>query len=564
MRARLVRRAVLGAAALAAGCHLIGGAGDYTIVDDAPAGGTTGVGGSPCAASGSCPDGSSCDGATVCASGHCVDGRCCDTPCDALCSACDVAGHEGECRPLDAATDPAMECAPGTCDGSGACVVGSFGWLLTFGSGSQTTFVTDVAVDAASTVVVGRFRDGVDFGAGVVTSAAGKHDGFIAKYRADRSSAWVKALGNGTQDLFVESVAIDSGGNVVVVGRFREPVDFGAGLVPSVAGAKYDAFVAKYSAEGSLMWLYSFGNGVHDQHANDVAVDDAGNVAIVGELKLAVDFGGGSTTSVSDKYDAYVVSYDPSGGFRWVNTFGNGVHDQHASAIEMDAAGSVLAVGRFKLSVDFGGGPTASVSDRYDAFLVKYTAAGGYQWSATFGNGTQDQHAEAVGVDSAGAALVGGRFKEPVDFGGGDVLPSGASYDAYLIKYDSEGGFAWSRTFGDGLIDQHATAVAVDLADHAIVAGRIEGGVDFGAGPVSSAGAAYDAYTAKYDRHGTLLWARTWGNGLEDQSAEGVAAGQSGEVVVAGQFRGIVDFGGGAVSSLSPTQDDGFVLGLAP
>lgn len=53
-----------------------------------------------------------------CASEHCVDGFCCDEPCGSVCKACDLAGLEGTCSPLQKwKNDPKDQ----SCDSLGGC-----------------------------------------------------------------------------------------------------------------------------------------------------------------------------------------------------------------------------------------------------------------------------------------------------------------------------------------------------------------------------------------------------------------------------------------------------------
>jgi MYXO-CTERM domain-containing protein len=68
--------------------------------------------------------GAVCDSSAICASGFCVDGVCCDVSCKGQCEACDVAGSEGVCSPVQGiphnmrpACDHAGDECGGQCDG---------------------------------------------------------------------------------------------------------------------------------------------------------------------------------------------------------------------------------------------------------------------------------------------------------------------------------------------------------------------------------------------------------------------------------------------------------------
>ncbi|MBI2388501.1 MAG: hypothetical protein HYV09_02690 [Deltaproteobacteria bacterium] len=69
------------------------------------------------------PPPKTCTSSTGCASGFCVDGYCCDRACGEQCYACDVAGREGFCSPVDGAPphgtrtvcSPYLNCTNGKC-----------------------------------------------------------------------------------------------------------------------------------------------------------------------------------------------------------------------------------------------------------------------------------------------------------------------------------------------------------------------------------------------------------------------------------------------------------------
>src|SRR5687767_4717270 len=81
-------------------------------------------------------NGATCSSDEVCSSAICVEGRCCDARCDGLCTACNIAGSEGQCVPVPAGEDPRNQCEPqpsepcgrdGTCNGRGSCRLQAMG-----------------------------------------------------------------------------------------------------------------------------------------------------------------------------------------------------------------------------------------------------------------------------------------------------------------------------------------------------------------------------------------------------------------------------------------------------
>jgi hypothetical protein len=103
----------------------------------------------------------------------------------------------------------------------------------------------------------------------------------------------------------------------------------------------------------------------------------------------------------------------------------------------------------------------------------------------------------------------------------------------------------WSKRFGNDST-QAANAVAVDASGAAIIAGYFRGLVDFGGGELASAG-GWDIFVAKFGSNGAHLWSKRFGDG-DYQSFCSVAVDASGNAIVTGFFRGAVDFGGGALT----------------
>src|SRR5262249_23161628 len=125
-------------------------------------------------------------------------------------------------------------------------------------------------------VVVGYFEGtvkNVNTG-GNSTTSSGPNDVYLAKYSASGSLSWFKKIGGVGSDLG-SSVAIDSTGDIVVVGTCSVDVNFGNGNTTSQS--LNDGFLAKYSPDGqTLRWVQRFTPITQANHAvyiDRVAVD---------------------------------------------------------------------------------------------------------------------------------------------------------------------------------------------------------------------------------------------------------------------------------------------------
>src|SRR3989442_12049361 len=102
---------------------------------------------------------------------------------------------------------------------------------------------------------------------------------------------WSKCLGGDLGGGAGRAVAVDANGNVLVTGKFSGTIDFGTGPLTS-AGAT-DIFLAKYSAAGDPIWSKAFGGALNDS-GNGVAVDSGGNVVLIGTASGGAGFCGGA------------------------------------------------------------------------------------------------------------------------------------------------------------------------------------------------------------------------------------------------------------------------------
>jgi hypothetical protein len=267
-----------------------------------------------------------------------------------------------------------------------------------------------------------------------------------------------------------------------------------------------------------------------------------------------VDFGGGPLTSAGG-YDVFVAKFDAAGNHLWSRRFGDAL-DQHADAVTVDGSDNVIVTGDFGGTVDFGGGQLTSAGN-LDIFVAEFDGGGNHLWSRRLGN-NYSEFAYGVAADGSGNVILTGSFEGAVDFGGGDLTSAGDS-DIFVAKFDAAGNHLWSRRFGDAS-GQGAYAVAIDGSDNVIVTGSFSGAVDFGGGPLTSAGSE-DVFVAKFNSAGSHLWSQGFGD-TYSQRAVAVAIDGSESVLLTGFNSGIVDFGGGPITTAG--SNDIFVVKFDP
>jgi uncharacterized protein (AIM24 family) len=188
------------------------------------------------------------------------------------------------------------------------------------------------------------------------------------------------------------------------------------------------------------------------------------------------------------------------------------------------------------------GGGPLKASGGFDILLAKFSPQGKHLWSKRFGDSAFFQEAKAVAVDSTGNIYIAGQLDGTADFGGGVLVAAGKD-DVFVAKFDSNGGYLWAKRYGDIDSGQYAHAMTVDAAGDVVVAGEFSGTVDFGDGALVATG-GHDAFLTKLHANGDHVWSKRYG-GAAITTAEAVRTDAAGNIVLTGSFGATVDFSAG-------------------
>ncbi|MEZ4939957.1 MAG: hypothetical protein R3D58_03755 [Saprospiraceae bacterium] len=204
----------------------------------------------------------------------------------------------------------------------------------------------------------------------------GGQDIFLAKYNPEGRLLWVRQAGSAVRDGHESgtSVVVDHQGNVLLTGYFEDRARF-ENQTRSSRG-RHDFFVAKYSAEGALLWVNTYG-GQQNDRSSALCLDKTGNAFCIGQFTGQANFDRLTRTS-NGKVDMFVLKLDADGGFQWMQQAGgdsNEWNSDSALGIAMDKSNRLVITGFFSGTMQLGN-QTLSSAGREDMFLLFFDTSG--------------------------------------------------------------------------------------------------------------------------------------------------------------------------------------------
>lgn len=268
---------------------------------------------------------------------------------------------------------------------------GIFQWAEKYnGTGNNQDIATKIIYRSGALYVTGRSRS---------TSSSLSADYLTIKYNLSGDSLWVSRY-NGPADNYDEpsSMFVDSQGNIYVTGSSQN-----AGTSTSS-----DYTTIKYNSSGDSVWVRRYDGDVNGQdNANDIIVDDSGNVYVAG-------------TSAGTFLDILTVKYNSSGDQQWAERY-------HGPFNTSNDYGYSIALGSGGFIYISGGSNESSISTT-DIITLKYNASGELQWKKTFnGGGNSGDMAYHNYIDDSENIYVCGNSTE-------------GSLDYVTIKYEKSTG----------------------------------------------------------------------------------------------------------------------------
>jgi hypothetical protein len=367
----------------------------------------------------------------------------------------------------------------------------------------------------------------------------GNKDVFVAKLDSSGSGLIYSTYIGGANDDEAKRMALDTNGNVYLVGTTESsnfPVT--AGVLDVSLGGMSDAFILKMNAAGTSLIYSTFLGGSGIERGSGITINESGNAFLTGQTS-SVDF---PTTpaaydvSHNDGLDAFVTKLNPAGTALVYSTYlggstGESTHSDGGSAIAVDKNGNAYVLGGTNSS-DFPTTPGAYKRNRGDLydyfseiFVTKLNATGSALiYSTYFGNYESDSGEEIV-VDGFGNVTFTGTMETGTNFA--FVAKLDASGSDLIYEKDMIG----TTGYGDA-----GCGLAIDSNGTPYIAGVTENS-DFPTTPDAydtSFGGGRDLFIAKLDSMGKTILYSTFFGSADDEIAWRLALDESNVAYITG------------------------------
>ncbi len=278
--------------------------------------------------------------------------------------------------------------------------------------GSFGDYGSSVAVDATGNVYVAGIATSPDLpmAGAIQPQPGGLVDAYVAKIDPSGNRLVYSTYLGGIGIEGASSMAVDSAGNVYLTGLTSSPNFRTANaLQASHGGGLFDAFVAKLNPSGTELVYSTYLGGRGEDRAFRIAADTAGNAYVVGDTDSTnFPVANAAQRSNGGSADAFVAKLNASGSQLVYSTYLGGSGIDGATAIAVDAAGSVYVAG-FTASANF---PTVNplqqvFGGRYDGFVAKLSLSGSTLDYSTYLGGSGIDSAFGVAADSTSAYVMG-------------------------------------------------------------------------------------------------------------------------------------------------------------
>ncbi|MGB0431986.1 MAG: SBBP repeat-containing protein, partial [Bacteroidia bacterium] len=408
---------------------------------------------------------------------------------------------------------------------------------------SANIYITGKTNSTANVATTGSHQD----------TLGGSTDAFVAKFSPELDKLlWATYFGGADEDIGFD-IALDNKMCVYITGVTKSDSGFAtSGAHQNKLGSSNtrDAFLAKFTTNGQLLWTTYYGGSDEDfGYSVDVSKN---RVAITGATKSTNSTSIATSSSHQKSHggstgynDGFLAVFDTTGSRKWATYYG-GDEEDVAKCVTFDQNNNIYIAGYTESdnnTITTSGAHQTALGGRYDAFLAKFNSSGTRQWGSYYG-GKKDEITEGLTFQNGGKIFMVGLTESTnaiATTGAHQTSKgSGSDADAFICSFNGSGKMQWGSYLG-GSGEDIAYDVFTDKDKNVVLSGKTKSGTGIastGAYQGTHAGTGYyDAFIAKFNNNGSALWKTYFGSTLEDISYA-VNTDKDGFIIISGLTRG--------------------------
>lgn len=356
-------------------------------------------------------------------------------------------------------------------------------WASDFGGVHSYLHSSGIAVDKnGNSFVTGYIEGKVYFSNNYIVSTSFSSsqgaEPFLAKYDVNGNILWVKLINKLTDVSYGRGrgVAVNANGDVYITGDIVGKFDFG-GTNLYTASTGSDGFIAKYTKDGSLIWVKQLGKIVpvgtaqNEVSSQTITIDSEDNCYAAGFFTNKANFGSSILITQAGTSNTFIIKCAPNGNTIWTKK-SSGDYFEITTSIAVDNLGNCFITGEFESNVCQIGTYTLTSNNGNEANLfvaAMYSKNGDFRWvkqaksinySTARGNG--------IACDYKGGCFVTGYAGGQVVFDSFTILtPDESLADIFIANYDYNGNLQWIKQEG-GANSEDASCISYDVDGDAL------------------------------------------------------------------------------------------------
>jgi gliding motility-associated-like protein len=287
-----------------------------------------------------------------------------------------------------------------------------------------------------------------------------------------------------------------------------------AGFANTITNWGADLWVVKLDETGNVIWEKSFAGNSPDVAKSVIQTADGGYIVLGQTNSANADASGNHGNS-----DLWVIKLDEDGTLAWKKCYGGGSFEIPGNIVQNTDGTYTIAATSFSNDGDLAGVPLPATNIlnwpfSYNVWLFKLNSSGNIIWQKAYGGPWHDYGNDIKLLADGGYLVTGSTTSE-----GGDVSgrhgpgPQNLS-DIWVFRTNASGTLLWQKCLGGFQPDEGNASIITSDGGIAVVGNTFSPDGDVTG---YHSGGWADAWLAKLDATGNLLWQKCIGGSNPDQ-----------------------------------------------